>query len=121
MTTAIINDTVERKIIHISGKRQITIPQKFFEALSIGDTAECILNGGSIIIRPFNENAGGEFAEQILKDLIQQGYEGQTLLDRFKETSKKIRPAVEALMLEAEDIAKTGKGATMHDIFDSED
>lgn len=121
MTTAMSSNTTERKIIRISGKRQITIPQKFFEALGISDTAECIFNGESIIIRPFRENTGSEFAEQILKDLIQQGYEGQALLDKFKETSKKIRPAVEALTLEAENMVNEGKGATMHDIFDSEE
>ncbi len=34
---------LERKTIHISGKRQITIPQKYFEALGFGKEAECIL------------------------------------------------------------------------------
>lgn len=121
MATVIINDTAERRIIHISGKRQITIPQKFFEAMHMGDTAECILNDGSITIRPFRENTGGEFAEQILKDLIGQGYEGQALLDKFKDVNKKIRPAVETLIAEAEDIAKTGKGTTIHELFDTND
>ena len=35
--------TMERKIISISSKRQVTIPQKYFELLGFDDEAECIL------------------------------------------------------------------------------
>lgn len=118
---ALRNRNMERKIIRISEKRQVTIPQRYYEALNMGVEAECILNAGSIIIRPIKENSGSEFSEQILADLIAQGYEGQILLDKFKENSKKVRPAVEAIMLEAENLAKTGGGATMQDIFGAED
>ena len=76
---------MERKTIHISGKRQITIPQKYFEALGFGKEAECILQNNMILIKPVRENTGGEFAEQILADLIAQGYSGEVLLKKFKE------------------------------------
>jgi len=121
MGSTLRNKVMERKIIRISEKRQVTIPQKFYKALNMSNEAECVLQSGAIIIRPIKENIGGEFAEQILSDLIAKGYEGPILLEKFKETNKKIRPAVETIMAEAENLAKTGGGATMHDVFGTED
>ena len=62
------NSSVERKIISISSKRQITIPQKYFDALGFDNEAECVLKGDSIIIRPLRQSCSGEFDEQILAD-----------------------------------------------------
>lgn len=113
---------MERKIIRVSGKRQVTIPQKYFEALGFGNEAECILQDNVIVIRPIREGAGSEFSEQILAHLITQGLSGQELLVRFKEMSKKIAPAMGKLIVEADSIAKGDKkGATMADIFRAED
>ena len=77
---------MERKMIRISGKRQITIPQKYFDLLGFDTEAECILRGNELVIRPVSERSGGEFAEAILADLISQGYQGEELLAKFKET-----------------------------------
>ncbi|NSW93053.1 MAG: AbrB/MazE/SpoVT family DNA-binding domain-containing protein [Firmicutes bacterium] len=113
---------MERKIIRISDKRQITIPQKYFEALGFSSEAECILQNNAIVIRPIRENSGGEFSEQILADLIAQGLSGEELLAKFKEMSKKIAPAMNKLISEADSIAKGEKsGATMSDVFGAED
>lgn len=113
---------MERKIISVSGKRQVTIPQKYFEALGFSNEAECILQKNAIVIRPVKENTGNEFSEQILADLIAQGLSGQELLAKFKELSKKIAPAMEKLISEADSIAKKEKkGASMLDIFGAED
>ena len=101
---------MERKIISVSMKRQITIPQKYFENLGFDNEAECILQEGGIFIRPIRETRTGEFSEQILADLIAQGLSGQELLDSFKEQSKKVRPAVQKLIDEADTFAKSGKG-----------
>lgn len=113
---------MERKIISVSGKRQITIPQKYFEVLGFSNEVECILQNNAIVIRPIRENTGSEFSEQILADLIAQGFSGQELLAKFKEVSKKIVPAMDKLNSEADSIAKREKkGATMADIFGAED
>ena len=40
---------MKRKILSISSKRQITIPQKFYQALVIGDEAECVMRGNELI------------------------------------------------------------------------
>src|SRR5665647_1681786 len=113
---------MERKIISVSGKRQITIPQKYFEVLGFSNEAECILQNNAIVIRPIRENTGSEFSEQILADLIAQGFAGQELLVKFKEVSQKIAPAMDQLIGEADRIAKGDpKSAVIADIFGAED
>ena len=97
---------MNRKTIRISEKRQLTIPQKFFEALGFSTEAECILRGNEIVLRPVREQGGGEFAEQILADLIDQGFSGDQLLTEFKKMQRKVRPAVEAMLTQAEQAAR---------------
>lgn len=98
------NISMEKKKVRISSKRQITIPQKFFSLLGFDTEAECMVRGNELVIRPVRTNTG-EFAEQILEDLIKQGYSGSDLLERFKNAQKEVRPAVEALLAEAEKAA----------------
>ena len=113
---------MERKMIRISGKRQITIPQKYFDLLGFDTEAECILRGNELVIRPVSERSGGEFAEAILADLISQGYQGDELLAKFKETQKKVRPAVEAMIDDADALAAAGgRGASLDDLFGTEE
>ena len=73
---------MEMKKLSISAKRQITIPQKFFTMLGFDSEAECTVRGNELVIRPARTNTGGEFAEQILADLIASGYRGNNLLER---------------------------------------
>lgn len=114
--------TMDKKIVSISSKRQITIPQKFFAMLGFSDEAECIVRGNELVIRPARQNAGGEFAEQILADLIAQGLEGAELLKQFKAKQAKVRPAVEAMIAEAEEAAHgSGDYSTYDDIFGDEE
>ena len=113
---------MEKKIVSISSKRQITIPQKFFAMLGFTDEAECILRGNELIVRPARQYSGGEFAEQILADLIAQGLEGAELLKQFKAKQSQIRPAVELMIAEAEDVARgDGEYSTYDDIFGDEE
>ena len=124
MATAAVKggSIMERKTIRISEKRQLTIPQKFFEMLGFSTEAECILRGNEIVLRPERETSGGEFAEQILADLIAQGLSGDQLLAEFKKTQKKVRPAVEAMMSQAEQAAHgEGESYSYEDIFGTED
>lgn len=114
MRTALRGAPMERKRIRISAKRQITIPQKYFDKLGFEDEAECIVNGNELILRPIRAQSGGEFSEQILSELISQGYGGEELLKQFKLAQKKIRPAVENLIAEADELAEVDyQGATM--------
>lgn len=113
---------MEMKKVSISTKRQITIPQKFFTMLGFDTEAECVVRGNELVIRPARINSGGEFAEQILTDLIAQGYSGEELLNRFKKAQKKVRPAVEAMLAEAEQIADSkAEYAAYEDVFGMEE
>ena len=111
----------EQKRVTISSKRQFTIPQKFYSELGFDRDAICTMADGMLIIEPVSHISGGEFAENILTDLINEGYSGQELLNEFKKRQAKVRPAIEALLEKAREAAQ-GKGdyATYDDIFNEE-
>lgn len=113
---------MNRKTIRISEKRQLTIPQKFYEALGFSTQAECIMRGNEIVLRPVKEQGGGEFAEQILADLIHQGLSGNHLLEEFKKMQKNVRPAVEAMLTQAEQAARGAcESYSYDDVFGAEE
>jgi len=113
---------MEMKKVSISAKRQITIPQKFFTMLGFDAEAECMVRGNELVIRPVKTNTGGEFAEQILADLIAQGYSGNELLEQFKKAQSKVRPAVEAMIAEAERVAASeSEFVSYEDVFGGEE
>ena len=107
---------MRRKRIAVSQKRQITIPIEFYNEIGIESEVECYVRDNSIVIRPVRDD--GVFAEEILGDLIAQGFSGDALLEKFKETRRQIRPAVEKLLAEA-DLAAEGKAPflTYEDVF----
>ena len=73
------------------------------------------------MIRPVYDTGGGEFSEQILSELIAEGHEGTALLEKFKERSRAIRPAVRKLLEEAETFARSGEGRIpMDELFGTE-
>jgi hypothetical protein len=111
----------DRKIVSISSKRQITIPQKFFQALHFELEAECELHDNEIIIRPVKTVYDSGFAEQILEELISDGLSGNELLAEFKKRQAQIRPAVKSMLSEAKAVAE-GKSdyASYNDVFETE-
>ena len=112
----------DKKRLRISSKRQITIPQKYYTMLGFGDSAECVVRGNELVIRPIRSSSGGEFSEQILADLIKEGFSGNELLEKFRERQAKVRPAVEAMIAEAEEASKgEGEYFSYNDIFGTED
>ena len=116
------NTKMNRKVLSISSKRQITIPQRFYKSLGFDDEAECIVRGDELVIRPIKTVDGGEFAEQILAELIREGLSGEELLSEFKKRQAQVRPAAEAMLAKAEDIAAgRAEYATYEDIFGTED
>ena len=110
----------ERKRVTITSKRQFTIPQKFYSALGFDRDAICTLGDGFLIIEPVSRVTDGEYATQILAELIAEGYSGQELLAEFKTRQARIRPAVEA-MLESARMVAEGKGEYLkyEDVFDT--
>ncbi len=111
----------ERKRVRITAKRQFTIPQKFYTQLGFEKEAFCTLGDGMLVIQPAQSVSDGEFSEQILSDLVKEGFTGEALLNEFKKRTRKIRPAVESLLAEAKAVAM-GKGeySTYGDIFGNE-
>lgn len=60
-----------------------------------------------------------EFAEQIMLDLINQGYSGNDLRGHFKEEVSQIRPAMEAILAEAKRVAVSESRYASHgDVLD---
>ena len=107
----------DRRIVRVSGKRQITIPLKYFQSLGLGDQVECSLEDGALVIRPLSQE-GNEFSVEILKDLVAQGLTGDALIQKFSEQSQQIKAAIRNILDEAEDIASGKKPAAgMKDIF----
>lgn len=64
-----------------------------------------------------NRNSG-EFDKQILSELISQGFSGNELSRRFRLRQAQVRPAVEKILVAANDAAH-GKGEyyTYDDVF----
>ncbi|HBN85876.1 MAG TPA: AbrB family transcriptional regulator [Clostridiales bacterium] len=97
---------MEKRRISISSKRQITIPAKYFESLGLDKELECICSKDMLILKPVKKEDPA-FAEEILADLIKQGYTGEKLLTEFKKMNRMVRPAIEKIIEEADEIAKT--------------
>ena len=60
----------------------------------------------------------GDFSEEILADLIKEGYSGQELQKEFKSRQAKVKPAVEKMLDDAHKMA-TGEAKSMayEDVF----
>jgi len=108
---------MDRKIISVSQKRQITIPLKFFKHLGLQSEVECFVQDDSIVIRPFN-NTTDDFSVEILKDLVAKGVSGNELIRKFELQTKNIRTTIGNMTAEAERIA-AGEipAATFDDVF----
>lgn len=120
-TNAIDRDTVDRKIISVSKKRQITIPLTYFNHLGLDHEVECTLKDGALVIRPLKREPS-EFSVEILKDLVSQGYTGDDLIKAFETQSKHIKKAVTKILVEANAIASgEQESESFEDIFASED
>ena len=111
---------MERKIISVTGKRQVTIPLKFYEKLRFGKEVECFLTNDAIVLRPFS-NTDDNFTMEILRDLVSQGFNGDELIVKFAEQRQSIQKAVGLLINEADEIAEGKRNAaTTKDIFGDE-
>ena len=111
---------VDKTIINMTGRRQVTIPLRFYERLRFGKEVECVLTDDAILLRPLSDVDDG-FTMEILKDLVAQGIQGEELLTKFSEQRQKINRAIGILVNEADEIAAgKRKGATTEDIFGEE-
>lgn len=89
------------KRISVSSKRQITIPKEFYENLNISEEVLCQVVDGALIIKPVQEEV--DFSEFILRDLVNEGYQGEELLNEFTNRKSQIRPALSQMIAENRD------------------
>ena len=120
MAKAMERGHMDRKIISVSQKRQITIPLKFFKQLNLETEVECFVQNNSLVIRPIRSDQS-EFSVEILKDLVAQGFSGEELVRQFETESKNIKKAIGIMQEEAERIA-SGEvpAASFEDLFGKE-
>ena len=91
--------------IAISNKRQITVPKEYYDYHEMETEANIELEGNKIVITPVRET-NNDFSEFILKDLIDEGYGGDELLQEFNRRKNNMRPAVEAWIKDAHENAE---------------
>lgn len=65
-----------------------------------------------------NNQCEDDLSEQILAELVSQGFSGDELSEKFKEQSMKVRPAVKKLIAEADSLAESNRGKeTLDELF----
>ena len=64
----------------------MTIPKVYFDALQMQEEVTVELVDGGLLIKPVHK-VPDDFAEQLLESLIQKGFSGQELLEKFKEAT----------------------------------
>lgn len=90
-----------KKRISVSNKRQMTIPKEFYDHLNLGHEVTCEVIDDAIIIKPIKD--AKDFSQEILSDLIHEGYEGNSLLSEFKYRSSQLNTAVNRLIDDTRD------------------
>lgn len=114
--------TMKPKKISVSIKRQITIPIEYYNALNIGDEVECTIVDDSIVIRPIRSNSIDEYSEFILKDIIEEGYKKEEILEEFKKRRNELKYAAKEMIKEMNAVAEESeKYVTMNDVFGEEE
>lgn len=78
----------------------VTVPKSF----NVGEGVKLRprLTDKGIFYEFVNEDDFFDFDEDILKDLVSQGYEGQELINEFKQMKKNVPVAMDKLINEAE-------------------
>lgn len=93
---------MNRKKIAVSAKRQMTIPKQFYDELQLGDEVICEMVDNTLVIRAAQQEL--DFSEQILQDLVKEGYEaGDTMIKEFTYRKNKLTDAVERMIDEERD------------------
>ncbi|MFB5675040.1 AbrB/MazE/SpoVT family DNA-binding domain-containing protein [Paenibacillus terreus] len=112
-------EPVQWKRARVSQKRQVTIPQKLFEQAGIKDEVEFGIKGNTIIMRPVRENTGNDyFSDLILADLLEEGYGGAELLEKFREKQAELHKAVNKIKAESAEAAKNYKPSESDDLME---
>lgn len=93
--------------IKVSSKRQITIPAKIYEKGNFGDYALATWTDRGLLIQPL-ELEGADETVDLLRMLIAEGYEGEGLVEQYKNRREKLT-ALKSKIEEAEDDIAAGR------------
>ena len=77
--------------LKISSKRQITIPAKVYEGAGFKEYALCTWTDKGMLLQPL-DNDDEDVTVDILRYLIDEGYDGEELISQYQEMKKKIIP-----------------------------
>lgn len=105
----------DTQAIKVSSKRQITIPAKWFKEMEFGEYALCTWTEQGILLQPL-QSEDEDITVDILRRLIEQGYEGESLLQKYQEVRPRIAKYAEKLSEGEEDIAK-GRVLPLDDVL----
>lgn len=104
------------KKVAVSSKRQIAIPKEFFDAIGIEKEIIMELNDGVIQIKPVRTHTD-DFSEEILADVLEEGFTGNDILKEFQRRKNMIRPAISQMVKEALESEPT----SLDDLFGDDD
>jgi len=110
-----------RKKIGVSAKRQMTIPKQFYDELQLENEVLCEMVDDSLIISAVKKEL--DFSEDILEDLIREGYEaGDELIQEFTYRKNKLSDAAQRILDEERDyITYDSVDKLFDDIMDEDD
>ena len=96
--------------IKISSKRQITIPAKAYEEAGFKDYALCTWSDKGMFLQPLDVE-DDDVTIDILRYLINEGYEGEDLIAQYKAMKKKVVSVKDKLDEAERDIAEGRVGS----------
>ena len=79
----------ESQIIKISSKRQVTIPAKIYQEVGYKEYALCTWTDEGMFLQPLDVD-DDDVTVDILRFLVAEGYEGESLIEKYQEVKKKI-------------------------------
>src|SRR5690625_2509988 len=122
MSVETLRDKSIKKVkrITVSSKRQISIPKEFYDAIGLGNEITIELLNNRLVIRPVREESE-DFSEEILSDLIDEGYKGEELKAAFAERRAMLTSAFDNLIEEARNSKPYDSFEDMLEDADSED
>lgn len=100
----------EPLVIKISSKRQITIPAKAYEEAGFKDYALCTWTDKGMFLQPLDVE-DEDVTIDILRYLINEGYEGEDLIAQYKAMKKKVVSVKDKLDEAERDIAEGRVGS----------
>lgn len=92
----------QMKRVAVSSKRQISIPKEFYDDLRIRDEIIMEKIHNNLVIRPVGYDNHEDFTEEILSDLIAEGYPKKELVAKLKERREKMQPSLDRLIADAD-------------------